>query len=99
MVNSTNDAVPLSGVPLQNNLGTSDTLLTVSNTYIIQTPITTAFSNVSINFNSISINSNTTPINSTSTANVVQGSIWSDSTYLYVGCPNNIVKRILLATF
>ena len=43
------------------------------------------------------ITDNTTPVNST--ANVTQGRIWYDDTYMYVAVGNNNIKRITLEAF
>jgi hypothetical protein len=38
-----------------------------------------------------------TPANSTIT--VAQGTVWADSSYIYVATANNVVKRAVLSTF
>ncbi|MDR3503045.1 MAG: hypothetical protein P4L79_10745 [Legionella sp.] len=100
--NGTNDAIMLSAVPAQNTVLQTDTILIVSGTQVpavMQAPLSTAFSNVSVIFGNLIVSTNATPANSTSTANVVTNSIWTDGNYVYVGCVNNVVKRVALSTF
>jgi hypothetical protein len=102
MANTTNDSIPLSGVPTNNTVLQTDSFLMVTNTSnptVVQSPVANIFSNISISINSLVINTNTTPANSTSIQNIITGSIWSDGNYIYVGCSGNIIKRTLLSLF
>ena len=99
MANTTNDAVLLSAVPVQNTCLQTDTLLIVSNTNIMQAPLANAFSNVTVTFNGVVIVTNTTPANSVASNNVVVGSMWSDGSFIYIGCSNNVIKRASLSTW
>lgn len=98
---STNDSIQLSAVPI-NTVQQTDSFLMVSNTSgntVVQSFLANGFSNVTVTFGGVIITANSTPANSTSTQNVTPGLMWSDGQYLYVGCNNSTVKRVLLSTF
>lgn len=71
-------------VTVTNLLTNSTSHFTVGNTY-------------NLSANTLIVRNSATPANST--ANVVQGTIWYDSTYLYVATANNVIKRIALSAF
>ena len=66
-----------------------------SNTVLI--PISNFYGNTTLTVKDMVITDRITPANSTQ--NTISGQIWSDGTYLYVGTPNNVIKRITLETF
>jgi len=72
------------GVTVENLFGNSDVNFTVSNTKILSV-------------NTLVIRKNNTP--STSSDTVTRGTIWFDSSYLYVAVGNNTIKRIALEAF
>ena len=52
---------------------------------------------VTVTGDTVTIQTSKTPANSTAT--VVKGALFYDSTYLYVATANNVIKRITLETF
>ena len=73
----------------------------VSNADVI-IPVSNLYSNVGLTSNGVItstliVTHNTTPANST--ANSIQGSIWSDGTYIYVTTATNSIKRVALTAF
>jgi len=72
------------GVTVENLFGNSDVNFTVSNTKILSA-------------NTLVIRKNNTP--STSSDTVTRGTIWFDSSYLYVAIGTNTIKRVALEAF
>lgn len=90
-------SLPLINVASVNTLGTSDTLVVISNGGVRQVLSNAAFSNINLEVATLLIANNATPANSS--ANVTHGTVWFDSNYLYVATANNVLKRVSLSSF
>lgn len=77
--------------PLSNTFSASDKLVCVVNSTVLLVNTATIFANLTIK------TTTSTPANST--ANALQGTIWYDSSYLYVAVANNSIKRVALNSF
>lgn len=84
-------------VPLANSIATTDTIIVVANGAISQSNTTTIFANINVHVGTVVFSNTATPLSST--ANVVQGTLWFDSNYVYVAVANNVIKRSALSSF
>ncbi len=99
-----NNSTRLSSFQTKTVADPSDALVAysaISNADVI-IPVSNLYANVGLTSNGVTtstlvITENTTPANST--ANSIQGSIWSDGTYIYVTTATNTIKRVALTAF
>ena len=91
------ESVRLVDVPSVNNIIFSDSVFVTSGGVVSQATPNTIFSNVNLQVATLIVGNTSTPISST--ISVTAGSMWFDSTYLYVAVSNNVIKRITLETF
>lgn len=99
-----NESSKISELPVANSLTTGVKIPVVVNpdtspeTRVVNVEVLfTNTANLNVVSNTLIITKSSTPSNSTPT--VTKGTIWFDSTYLYVAVANNQVKRVLLSSF
>jgi hypothetical protein len=78
-------------------LAANDSIFVNSNSTVRQAYANGIFANLNVKVATLLVANNSTPANST--INVAQGTIWFDSSYLYLATANNIIKRMMLTSF
>jgi hypothetical protein len=93
----TGESVRLVDVPTANSILFSDSVFVTSGGAVVQAAPNSVFSNVNLQVATLVVGNTSTPISST--MNVVAGSLWFDSSYLYVATSNNTIMRVALSSF
>ena len=93
----TGESKRLVDVPTVNSIFNTDTVFVTSGGAVSQAPPASLYSNINFQVATVLVGNNYTPSNST--INVAQGTLWFDSTYLYVAIANNVLKRLTLSSF
>ena len=93
----TGESVRLVDVPTANSILFSDSVFVTFGGAVVQAAPNSVFSNVNLQVATLIVGNTSTPISSTMT--VATGSMWFDSTYLYLAISNNVIKRVTLETF
>lgn len=90
-------SVSLINVGSASVLSSSDRIFCNSNSAVKQTSANGAFAQTVVSVSKLLIGNSTAPANST--ANVVKGSFWYDTDYLYIATANSVIKRVALSSF
>lgn len=64
---------------------------------VVITAVGNLYANCILTSNTIILLQNNTPVSSS--ANVMQGQLWSDGSYIYYAYANNSIKRVALSSF
>jgi len=91
------ESIKLNSVPSVNSILFSDSVFVTSGGAVSQAAPNSVFSNVFLQVATLVIGNTSTPISSS--VNVITGSLWYDSNYLYVAIANNTIKRVALSSF
>jgi hypothetical protein len=93
----TGESVRLVDTPSVNSILFSDSVFVTSGGVVSQATPNAIFSNVNLQVATLIVGNTSTPISSV--MNVTTGSLWFDSSYLYVATSNNTIMRVALSSF